>query len=54
MSNMTTETEKLRIAFDEGVCYALDYLAEIFDGITETDLWRDYIGDTDDTETENN
>jgi hypothetical protein len=30
------------------VQYALEYLAEIFDGITETDLWADYMPDDDD------
>lgn len=36
--------------FTDGVQYALDYLAEIFDGITETDLWHDFMADDGDDE----
>jgi hypothetical protein len=34
--------------FGDGVRYALDYLAEIYDDINETDLWADYMPDDDD------
>lgn len=30
-------------AFQEGVIYALEYLSDLYDGITETDIWADYM-----------
>lgn len=39
-------------AFKDGVRYALQYLEEVYgDGITETDLWKEFIG-TEDSEAE--
>lgn len=29
--------------FKDGVRYALEYLADLYEGIEETDLWKDYI-----------
>lgn len=29
--------------FESGVRYALDYLSDLYEGITETDLWAEYM-----------
>ena len=29
-------------AFGEGVAYALQYLTSLYDGLEQTDLWKDY------------
>jgi hypothetical protein len=29
--------------FKDGVRYALQYLSDLYEGITETDLWADYM-----------
>jgi len=39
------EQEKAKIkeeAFAEGVCYALEYLASLYEGVTDTDLWSEF------------
>ena len=32
-----------RISYEEGMRDALTYLAELYDGVKETDLWADYM-----------
>lgn len=32
-------------AFAEGIRYALDYLSSVFEGIDETDLWKDWMSE---------
>jgi hypothetical protein len=29
--------------FRSGVIYALEYLSDLYEGITETDLWAEYM-----------
>ena len=29
--------------FRSGVIYTLEYLSDLYDGITETDLWAEYM-----------
>jgi hypothetical protein len=31
--------------FKEGVIYALEYLGDLYDGLDETDIWADYMGE---------
>ena len=39
-------TQYKKIAFEEGVRYALDYLIELYDGVRDTDLWNEYMNET--------
>jgi hypothetical protein len=32
-------------AFDDGAKYVLQYLAEVFEGVEDTDVWEDFFGD---------
>jgi hypothetical protein len=32
-----------RESFRDGVRYALEYLADLYEGLDETDLWTDYM-----------
>lgn len=34
--------------FDKGVIVALEELAELFEGVKDTDLWKQYKGDSND------
>ena len=29
--------------YKEGIVYALEYLSDLYDGIEETDIWKEYI-----------
>ena len=31
--------------FDDGAKYVLQYLAEVFEGVEDTDVWEDFFGD---------
>ena len=31
--------------FDEGARYVLSYLQELFEGIEDTDIWEDFMGE---------
>lgn len=31
--------------FDTGAKYVLEYLAEVFEGVEDTDVWKDFFGD---------
>ena len=33
--------------FKNGVKYALEYLSDLYDGIDETDLWKEYMREGD-------
>lgn len=39
--------------FQNGVIYALEYLSDLYDGITETDIWAEYMEADTDTEESN-
>ena len=32
-------------AFDDGAKYVLEYLADVFEGVEDTDVWTDFFGD---------
>jgi hypothetical protein len=42
MSDAILEQTK-RISYEEGMRDALTYLAELYDGVEDTDLWADYM-----------
>jgi hypothetical protein len=32
--------------FDDGAKYVLQYLAEVFEGVGDTDVWEDFFGES--------
>ena len=36
-------------AFDEGARYVLNYLADVFEGVEDTDVWTDFFGESEET-----
>ena len=36
-------------AFDEGARYVLNYLADVFEGVEDTDVWADFFGESEET-----
>jgi hypothetical protein len=32
--------------FDTGAKYVLEYLAEVFEGVEDTDVWADFFGES--------
>ena len=32
--------------FDTGAKYVLEYLAEVFEGVEDTDVWKDFFGES--------
>ena len=42
MSHATLEAIK-GASYEEGMRDALTYLAELYDGVEDTDLWADYV-----------
>ena len=42
MSDAILEQIK-RLSYEEGMRDALTYLAELYDGVEDTDLWADYF-----------
>jgi hypothetical protein len=43
-ANAAEMRKQSTMAYAEGVCYALDYLREVYGaGIEETDIWADYM-----------
>ena len=35
--------------FDAGATYVLQYLADVFEGVEDTDVWTDFIGESEET-----
>lgn len=33
------------MGFNDGAKYVLEYLAELFEGVEDTDVWKDFIGE---------
>lgn len=31
--------------FETGAKYVLEYLADVFEGVEDTDVWKDFFGD---------
>ena len=29
--------------YEAGICYALEYLSDLYDGLDETDIWAEYM-----------
>ena len=36
-------------AFDDGAKYVLGYLAEVFEGVEDTDVWTDFFGESEES-----
>lgn len=34
--------------FDAGAKYVLEYLADVFEGVEDTDVWTDFFGESED------
>ena len=32
--------------FEAGAKYVLEYLADVFEGVEDTDVWKDFIGES--------
>ena len=39
-------------AFDEGARYVLNDLADVFEGVEDTDVWQDFFGESEETHDE--
>jgi len=35
-------------AYNEGAKYVLQYLADVFEGVEDTDVWTDFFGESED------
>ena len=42
---MTTYTDQQKLASERGVVYALEYLRDLFDGVVDTDIYKDFMGE---------
>lgn len=51
MSNTYEElrTEGYEAGYNEGAIYVLQYLADVFEGVEDTDVWADFIGESEET-----
>lgn len=45
MSSMDAFYEE---AYNEGAKYVLQYLADVFEGVEDTDVWTDFFGESED------
>ena len=51
MSNTYEElrTEAYEEGYNEGAIYVLQYLADVFEGVEDTDVWQDFFGESEET-----
>ena len=40
---MTTKPDLYQQGFIDGAKYAIEYLADLFEGVTNTDIYKDYF-----------
>jgi hypothetical protein len=46
---MTNKPDLYQQGFIDGAKYAIEYLMDLFDGIEETDIYKDYFNDEEET-----
>lgn len=38
-------SDQQKLAFERGVVYALEYLRDVFEGVEDTDIYKDFMGE---------
>jgi hypothetical protein len=46
---MTTKPDLYQQGFIDGAKYAIEYLMDLFDGVEDTDIYKDYFSDEEET-----
>ena len=49
VKNMTNKPDLYQQGFIDGAKYAIEYLMDLFDGVEDTDIYKDYFNDEEET-----